>query len=243
MSSKVDTLLKRATTFEKLALYGDRKAYLSAIAQVGVPDVNALLAAINATRSAAVKSINNFWRQDPGNFPMEARTSYSALAYPQTDITSATGEELNSGFDQLITALNSVYRGLSGTDNARNQQFATQTVFPTLERLQQQVQQYKDALGSIPSPGPEQQEEVGAPASAAKPAAKPVYDYATVVTLQKFLNNMLQDEIIAGKRSPLVVDGDLGPDTTAALKMWAAKVGLPANNVQQLINTALKSGK
>jgi hypothetical protein len=31
--SKIDTLLKKAITFEKLVLYGDRKSYLQAIAQ------------------------------------------------------------------------------------------------------------------------------------------------------------------------------------------------------------------
>lgn len=38
MSSKVDLLLKKATTFERLALYGDRKSFLQAIAQP-LPDV------------------------------------------------------------------------------------------------------------------------------------------------------------------------------------------------------------
>jgi hypothetical protein len=38
MSSKVDSLLKRAATFERLALYGDRKSFLQALAQ-GLPNL------------------------------------------------------------------------------------------------------------------------------------------------------------------------------------------------------------
>lgn len=243
MSSKVDTILQKATTFEKLALYGDRKAYLRALAQASLPDVHALITAIDAARMSAVKSINDFWRQDAASFPMPARLAYSALAFPQTDIRTATGEQLTSAMDQLTVALTTVYRTLVAGDQ-RSKDFAQQTVYPALDGLQQKITQYKAAAASFPPVQPEEEGSGTVTIPEVKiPGQAPGYDPATVKLLQSFLNNALKDQIIAGQRGPLLVDGKLGPDTTGALQAWAKANNILAKDVKSLINTALQAAK
>src|SRR5271170_2338686 len=195
MSSKIDTLLQKATTFEKLALYGDRKAYLRALAQASLPDVRALITAIDAARMSAVKSINDFWRQDAASFPMPARLAYGALAFPQTDLKTASGEQLTSAMDQLSVALTTVYRALTAGDQ-RSKDFAQQTVYPALDSLQQKITQYKAAASSFP---PVQPEEEGTGTlnvpEVTIPGQVPGYDPATIKLLQTFLNNALRGQI------------------------------------------------
>jgi hypothetical protein len=243
MSSKAETLLKKATSYEKLALYGDRKTYLEALAQSSFPDVDSIVQSINNARKNAVTSITNFWRQDPAAFPMSARTDYSALRYPAVDLSSASGEQLTTGMDQLVTALNGVYRALTNSNNQKSQDFAEQTVYPAADYLRSQVEKYKSVAGSLPKPSatPEAAPAGQPGAPAAKAPAQ--YDSGTINLLQSFLNNALRDQIIAGKRSPLVVDGVLGNDTTGALREWARSQNIPFTNVQSLINTALKSAR
>src|SRR5258708_4033552 len=68
-------------------------------------------------------------------------------------------------------------------------------------------------------------------------------DPETVELLQEFLNNSLREEIIAGKRSPLVVDSRFGKDTAAALNMWATKYNIHAQDMSELVNIALNKSK
>lgn len=89
------------------------------------------------------------------------------------------------------------------------------------------------AAPAINAPAP----AVKAPAQA--PGAAPSYDAAAINSLQDFLNRALADDIIAGKLSPLVVDGKLGPDTTNSLKYWGKQNQIQARTVPELLQIAL----
>lgn len=228
MSSKADTLFRKATSYERLVLYGDRKDYLNALAQISFPDVNAIISAVNAARTKAVASITNFWRQDPNTFPMSAREALSALRYPQVDITSATGEQLTTGMDQLTTALTDVYRALTGTDVEKNADFAQQVVYPVLQSLQTQVQKYKNAVGEIPQPRSlEDNKEIPAVSSETSQS------YPNIPTdIQSDLNRLLNLQI--------KIDGKLGPETRGALDKFRAEYNVPNNATDQDVFNSIK---
>lgn len=244
MSSKADTLLKKATSFERLSLYSDRKAYLAALAQASLPDIKALINTINTARMDVVKAINTFWRQNT-DFPLAAREAYSTLAYPQTDLATAQGEQLTSAMDQFVTSLNSIYRILVNNKEQKFSQFAQQTVYPALDNLEKQVQHFKSATQSVQQLIPQTEESGGvlqlSPQEIKGQPGKT--DKNNISLVQTFLNAALKDQIIAGNRGPIGTDGVLGPETISALKEWAKATGIPATNVQTLINAALQKAR
>jgi hypothetical protein len=155
MSSKIDTLYNKAITFEKLALYGDRKTYLSALAQAAnLPDTNKLLAAVDHAKNSVVSIVTQFWQQNPQAVPIPAREAYSALRYPQTDLKSATGPELISALDQISVASDHIFRSLANSGNEQTVSFASRTLFPATENLKQQINALKEGLQTASTPVP-----------------------------------------------------------------------------------------
>jgi hypothetical protein len=238
MSVKIDTILEKASVYEKLAVYGDRQTFLRALAQASLPNVQTLIAAIDAARKNAIASLTQFWTQNPNNFPMAARTAYSALRYPQTDIKTAAGEQLTSAMDQLSVALTTIYSTLMAGDQ-KSKDFAQQTVYPLLDNLQQKITQYKAAAESFPSVQPEGEgsgtlnvPEVTIPGQA--PTKGVQVDPATLKAIQEFINNemVVQRQIAV----PIIPDGKWGPETATLLWQWGDVNNLPTNNLQSLID-------
>lgn len=234
MSSKADTLFRKATSYERLALYGDRKAYLAALAQSSFPDVKSIISAINGIRTQTATAITNFWRQDPNTFPIAAREALSGLRYPQVDITSATGDQLTTGMDQLITALTDVYRALSVANDQKSTEFAQQTVYPALQRLQAEVQNYKSAAESIPSAGP----DAGPTAPGAPSARKPGGGGISVSPAElKAIQNFVNKEML-NKFPPVTPDGKWGPETARLVKEWGDANGFTGQPLQTVVDEA-----
>jgi len=65
-------------------------------------------------------------------------------------------------------------------------------------------------------------------------------DPETIKMLQIFLNKSLSNEIISGKRAPIQQEGKFGTETLSALKEWAKLNNVSTNNINELINIALK---
>lgn len=156
--SKADTLLKKATAFEKLAIYSDRKSFLQALSQDATAQT---FAPVGPTE------------YQPGTAPPVHQEPESGPAF--------------TGWKQLNAPAVREQGGVTKTPN------------------------YGDPT--------------------------------TVNTLQMFLNNALRSEIIAGQRSPLVVDSKFGPDTAKALQMWGQKHNIQAKSLSDLVNIALQQSK
>jgi len=171
MSSKTDTLLKKATSFERLALYSDRKSFLQALSQ---------------------------------------QAPLRVMKDPTGPLGTGPGEMVN---------------------------------------VPDHDPQGQTTMGDVtftPDPAPTGDATMGnvtfTPNSV--PTNHPVgYNKNTIVAVQNFLNKALRPDIIQGKLGPVGVDGKLGPETSNALKYWANKSNMPSNNVQSLINVALKSAR
>ena len=228
MSSKVDTLLKKAASFEKLALYGDRRAYLTALAQAAsLPDVKALANLVNATRVSIVRALNSFWRQNPDTFPLAVRTDYSALAYPDTDVTTAQGEQVSTAMNQLLAAASSAYRGLSENNDRSNQEFAQKTLYPLQQKLESQINQYNDAMSAMQvQPGGEGEEgpedKLQIPEQTIVGELPPQINPASLKAVQTYLK--------------ITSDGKWGPETSGAVKNWGNTNNMKGQSTQAIVD-------
>lgn len=217
MSSKADTLFNKATTFEKLALFGNRKSFLQSLAQTNLPDVNALLAAVTNAKKQLVSAVTQFWTQNPQAVPQAAREAYSALRYPQDDITSATGAQLNSALDQLSVAANSIYKALANSNGA-GASFAA-TLFPLVENITNSVNAYKQGVGTAETSNPsDQATQLPQTNITGRPRSQVNVSPNDLESIQNFLNQDLINEM-----PPITPDGIWGTETSGRIQYWAKK--------------------
>ena len=247
MSSKVDTLLQKATAFEKLALYGDRKAYFRALAQSAAQESHTASAALDN----AAKQLNSALQQFisgpaevqtdlPGRtkgLPPAMRASANVVRQvSEAGVTAQTAQQLYNAAKQLANLRN------VGNMNMDSKNAWLNTVTSAASAVMDAYsKQWLPMAGQQAAPPAEEGSGVLQLPEVVVPGRAPAYDSNTVTTLQTFLNNALRDQIIAGQRGPLVVDGKLGNDTMGALKEWARANGIPATDVRSLVNAALQS--
>lgn len=214
MSSKVDSLLKKATTFERLALYGDRKSFLKALAQ-------------NVSTDAAPWSTHD----EPGdprgqqsNWVPQIENGQKKYVYIGPAIPPGGVAHTPSLWDRYF----------------RPHQYPDQPdiIMPGSAPVGDQ------ATPVDHDPNLMFQKQLNAPAVPEREAPAPAVtryspDPATTETLQIFLNSAFKPEISAGQVGPIAQDGKFGPETSGRLQQWARKNNVSATDVRDLINIAL----
>lgn len=220
MSSKTDRLLKKATSFERLALYGDRKSFLQALAQQP----------LSSTESSPWSMYDEAGdpRGNQQNWVPQVENGQRTYNYVGPNVPASSVQHTPSLWEKYVTPHKS--------NELPN------VVRPPVDHSDQ-ASQIADRDPTIMM-----QKRLNAPAvpeqdAPARPA--PGYDKETISLLQSFLNNAMRDELTKGQYglSPLVPDGKVGPDTTKFLQLWAGKNKIPATNIQSLLNTAINASK
>jgi hypothetical protein len=218
MSSKADTLLKKANSFEKLALYSDRRSFLQALAQTNNTEPPSTDPAPWRTYDQA-----NDPRGNQNNWVPQVQNGQRTYYYTGPALPAGGVPNQPSFYDK----------------NIRPHQFPTDpnVVLPPADDSSHPVDRDQSILLNKYLPGkavPEQAAPAGHPAN---------YNKNTVLALQNFLNKALRPDFFNGQLRPVKVDGLLGPETTGALNYWASKNNMPSNNIQALVDTALKSAR
>lgn len=250
MSFKVDALLKQVELFEKIALYGDRKVFLRALAQTPPEqshDVYAALGNVANQLNSAVQQFISGPAEVQTDLPGRIKGLPPAMRGPagvvrqisEAGVTAQSALPLynaakqlgnlrnldNASIDVKNAWLNSITAAASNVMDVYHKQWlpmAGQQAAPPAE---------EEGSGTLQLP---ETQIVG---------QKPSYDPAAVIQLQNFLNNMLKEQIAAGEIKALDPDGKLGPLTTSNLQYWAKANGIAATDVKSLIDTALQQAK
>jgi hypothetical protein len=244
MSSKVDTLLQKATAFEKIALYGDRKAYFRALAQSAAQESHTASAALDN----AVKQLNSALQQFISG-PAEVQTDLPGRTKGLPPAMRASAEVVRQVSQAGANAQNAqqlynAARQLANLRNVGNMNMDAKNVWlNTVTAAASTVmdvysKQWLPMVGQQAAPPAEEGSGVLQLPETVVPgkAPAPAYDHGTVVTLQTFLNNALK-----GRITPLITDGKLGNLTVTALKQWAKANGLSETDVKSLVNIALQA--
>jgi len=210
MSFKADTLLKKATTFERLALYGDRRSFLQALAQESP-----------VTDPAP-------WRiYDEPNDPRGNEKNWVPNIQPGgTRQYVYMGPNVPAGGVQHTPSLWDKYF------RPQESNVLPRTIMPPTNDAAP-VDRDQSILMSKELNAPAVQEK-GAPAPAAYTP-----DSNTVNMLQRFLNTAFRPEIESGQLGPIAQDGQLGRDTLSRLQQWARQNHVNVGNLQKLVNAAL----
>lgn len=159
MSSKVESLLKKATTFEKLALYGDRKAFLTVLSQDYRAEVS-LYKTLDAQVKQLSEAISN-WISISGEHQPElpslmkglptslANWSQVIVAVARDGVDAGNLKQVYNAARQLAAKSN---WGGMGSDA---QQAWVSNVFPLASQL---IDTAGQALQNLPSGAPESSE-------------------------------------------------------------------------------------
>jgi hypothetical protein len=134
---KLQSLVSQIDFFYKVALYGDRKAFLETLAQG--KDTSTIMAAKNEIMQAAHQQ----WSKDPAQFPMAAREAFNVLAY-DADVKSLN----QAGLQKLKGAVRNLYSVLMNSNNEDNVAFAN-SLYPQIENLNSQINQHMEWLGTV----------------------------------------------------------------------------------------------
>lgn len=227
--SETNELLNKASLYERLAVYSDRKSFLSAIAQ-GMPgDIQQSETQIRNVISSVVDSVQNWIatvseRQSrlPNNLPGLP----PALDAPYKTIMAANS--LGAKFDVstlpgLLQAARSLaYVGNLGNTNDDAKKAWMTNVFPKVSQLVTLLDKQIKELAAFQSnfgpeePAEEQLEFPAGPESA--PTAPPKGDGWTGPRIEAVMQTMLG----------VNPDGRLGPQTKAALDIYKKSRGNPA---------------
>ena len=244
MSSKVDALLKQAELFERLALYGDRKAYLRALAQTPPEESHNVYAtlenAANQLNSAVQQFISGSAEVQtdlPGKIkglPAAMRASANVVRQiSQAGVTAQSALSLYNAAKQLANLQNLG----SVSEDAKNVWLNSVTAAAT--NVMDVYHKQWLPLASQQAVPPAEEEGSGVlqvPETQVVGKVPPAYDHDTIVTLQTFLNNALKGQI-----EPLITDGILGNITSDALRLWAKNNDLSETNIKSLVNIALQA--
>lgn len=239
MSLKVENLLKKATTFEKLSLFGDRKAFLTAIAQDPGETVSAYHAVNTAVKglSAAIQNFITESAEVQENLPGRMKGLPSSLSnFAQTVREAAqSGVDANNLQQVLNAARNLAWvRNLGNMgDVAKNAWF--QNVLPAASAV-------SDAAVKVPVsealPAEHDQAVELAPAqnspASVKPTNKLSINPADLKKVQDFVNKQMLSQF-----PPVMVDGKWGPETARLVKEWANANNMNGLPLQTILDAAL----
>jgi hypothetical protein len=252
MSSKVDALLKQAELFERLALYGDRKAYLRALAQTPPEESRDVYAALGNAANQLNSAVQQFISGPaevqtdlPGRtkgLPTAMRASANVVRQvSEAGVTAQSALSLYNAAKQLANLQNLG----SVSEDAKNVWLNSVTAAATNVMDVYRKQWLPLASQQAAPPAEEESGVLQVPETQimGKVPQKPAYDHDTVVMLQNFLNNALRNQIINGQRGPLAVDGKLGSDTSGALQEWAKASGIGGSDIKSLVDIALGQAK
>lgn len=162
--SKADTLLKKATFFERLAVYSDRKSFLQALAQGGATDPDWMSSMSSPFTDANVKNkldqivgaLQN-WREQYGTRMVDAagspRLFPNSVAGAAGDIINAAkytsfNKELLGQINQALGTLSAIVRIRDMDDDARDAW--TKIVFPQTSSAMDMVTKTMQAGGTRP---------------------------------------------------------------------------------------------
>lgn len=239
--SKADTLLKKATFFERLAIYSDRKSFLQALAQGGATDPDWMNAMSSPYTDANIKSsldrvsgaLTN-WVSQFGNRVVDApgspRVFPNSVYQPAVVVMNAAKQgQYNT---QLLTQVNQALRSLSAFLTFRDMEddakdgwqsivfpASTQAMDAVTKTIQaggtRPVAPQEDSGPAFPGMGLVPMEGHAVPekeAPQAKPAGYPPISKQDQAAVFKFV----QDERL---NVPVgTPDGSLGPVTRKALE-------------------------
>jgi len=230
MSKKsLDLLLKKAEVYERLALYGDRKSFLRALAQQGVyvdtafPHDNIISAVtpVQAKLQSVIRTIQNETQSNPQQISalMNADTAFGTMLQPQMlDDAGALAAAKALGA-QLMGVSNAVkailqYYGPAGTNQLSNDTAAY------LDQLNREAVSAYSTIQSDPRiakllPRPPEQQPVATQTPETAPAQKHQQQAASPsAAAQSVANNMR-----SFAKSQLVPLGDqTGPKRDAVVK-------------------------
>lgn len=233
MSFKADALLKKATTFERLALYGNRKEFLTALAQ----DPGSTLGAYHGLDSAvkqldaAIKQFINGPAEVQPDLPggrMKGLPSSLANAAQIIAQVSQSGNDADtipqvlSAAKQLATA-----RGMGPAA----QQAWIQAVLPLATSVIEAASNMPAAQSALEAQ-PDQVAPVPSMPGAVKPAGISISP-SDLHDVQDFINK----EMIA-KFPPIAVDGKWGPETARLVREWGDANGLRGQALQNVVEVA-----
>lgn len=227
--SKADTLLKKATFFERMALYSDRKAFLQSLAG-GATDDWGPQAATDAQIKASLQEVNNAIQQWLGQYAEKQAdlpgglkgmprsvSGAAAVVRAASEKPSFTVQDLQQVYPALRT-LSAVANIRDMGDDARNGW--TQVVFPVASKTMETVGRAASAIrnSNIPPPPAETEEGSGTftipeVQVQGRPALPPI-NKADQAALAEYVMTNGMGFVDPAKMQ----DGVLGPETRKALE-------------------------
>lgn len=233
-SQKPETneLLNKASLFERLALYSDRKSFLTAIAQSNPGDIGQTENYIRNTVSSIVNSVQNWigtHSERQAHLPNNLPGLPPALdaAYKVVLSFNSLGAKFDvTELPRLLQAAKSLaYVGNLGNMGDDAKKAWLSDVFPKVSQLMTQVQKQIDDLAAFKRDfGPEAPSEVASetielddvkPTPAAQQRRYPAISTADQQAILKFV----QDENLGTLDAAKLNDGSLGPETRKGLEL------------------------
>jgi hypothetical protein len=198
--SKVDTLLKKATSYEKLALYSDRRSFLQAIAQAPLgqgASVNRKLSLFEKYSQVDIQSqLHNLFTQayemieKAGGNPESVQAAFSFAKDPVS-----AGQALSKAIMNVLPSITSL-----GNADVSNK----------LIHLTMQISNLINSANAT------QLAQPGAAQPAAESAAKPSSSFPTI---DKATQQAIYDFVVStGVGTSGKIDGILGPNTRKAIE-------------------------
>jgi peptidoglycan hydrolase-like protein with peptidoglycan-binding domain len=205
MSLKVDTLLKKTTTFERLALYGDRKSFLQALAQETVTDDPSPWRIYDEPGDPRGQQSN--WV--PQITPSGRKYVYTGPAIPAGGVPHTPGLWEKYFEPKQNTKLDLV--GPGGQRVPHNIGLQPDTVPDSVDRDPSILMQRQMDSGAVPE----------------KAAPQKNWGNVNYQDTIKQMQNVLLQHFGPTSLGPTGADGRFGTETSKTLKKWQAKYNLP----------------
>jgi hypothetical protein len=231
---KYDSLLTKVELFHKLAMYGDRRAFLQALAQ----DRSGLVSQLETGAQQFLNDIQGRWDQVKfkTNITVPFMRLQSLLNRAKDTGDSRSLQQVPGLMDEVLGAVQSenvmpeamdaLHQLRESVGVAANQMSnavpagGDASTAPAGESSEQRMERLKQKYQEMSAPG----------------KSAPNYgDPETVKLLQTFLGSSLGIDALG----PKGIDGKMGPDTIKALRQWATSNGVTAQDVGQLMQIAL----
>lgn len=239
---KYDSLLTKVELFHRLAMYGDRKAFLQALAQ----DQAGVSNQLSVAAQQFLNDIQGRWDQVKfkTNITMPFMRLQSLLNRAKDTGDSRSLQQVPGLMDQLLSAVQSENVMPEAMD-------ALHQLRESAGIAANQMGNAAPAGGGAAAPAGETAEDrykslVQKYQDTSAPAAKPqgpAYDKPTITLLQTFLNQMSQGGAGQATMAPITVDGKFGPETMKALQHWGTVNKIPSKDVSQLLQMAISKSK
>jgi len=235
MTKRADQLLQKANVYEKLALFGSRKNFLSAIAQevrLVFPPANLVeaLKPVEAKLQGVVRQVSEQMPQS-GQYLGNLQAALNSLGNLMQSAYVTTLADLKGKADALATQLMNVRSGAYGIARAPGIRPELQSYLTQLSddaSAAYDIMMKDPNVAKVMGQTPEETAPVATNTSAPAAAGLPKISTEEQEALSKVF-------VIEGGGLPLKIDGFLGPETQKAIDFMRKKWNVPNYTNQQML--------